>query len=90
MDWNKKAFDRLVLDQKLKDMIYALVDVQISAGKMEDIITGKGNGLVRMMRRLRTSNKTENYLTDMVRLDCSPPWQSRDGQDPDGRKVGTS
>lgn len=47
VDWNKKAFDRLVLDQKMKDMIYALVDVQISAGKMEDIITGKGNGLVR-------------------------------------------
>lgn len=51
MDWNKKAFDRLVLDQKLKDMIYALVDVQISAGKMEDIITGKGNGLVSIMQR---------------------------------------
>lgn len=48
VDWNKKAFDRLVLDQKMKDMIYALVDVQISAGKMEDIITGKGNGLVRI------------------------------------------
>lgn len=89
MDWNKKAFDRLVLDQKLKDMIYALADVQISAGKMEDIITGKGNGLVRMITGLRTSIP-ENYLTDMVRLDHSPPWQSRDGQDPDGRKVGVS
>lgn len=87
VDWNKKAFDRLVLDQKLKDMIRALVDVQITAGKMEDIITGKGNGLV----RTRVAYfQTRESLTDMVHLDHSPPWQSRDRQDPNSRKVGVS
>ena len=44
--WNKTAFERLVLDQKSKELIKALVTVHVSAKKMGDIISGKGNGLI--------------------------------------------
>ncbi|TQN66206.1 ATPase family AAA domain-containing protein 3B [Colletotrichum shisoi] len=58
VDWNKKAFDRLVLEPKTKEMIYALVDVQTSAKKMDDIITGKGNGLIVLLRGSPGTGKT--------------------------------
>lgn len=58
----------------MKDMIYALVDVQKSAGKMEDIITGKGNGLVRTKEAMLILDSgrcmTDAHLLD---LDYSPP-----------------
>lgn len=44
--WNKKAFERLVLDAKSKELINALVSVHILAKKTADIISGKGNGLI--------------------------------------------
>ena len=44
--WNKIAFERLVLEQKSKELIKALVTVHVSAKKMGDIISGKGNGLI--------------------------------------------
>ncbi|KAF4830885.1 ATPase family AAA domain-containing protein 3A-like protein [Colletotrichum tropicale] len=46
VSWNKDAFKRLVLEEKTKEMIYALVDIQTATKKMDDIITGKGNGLI--------------------------------------------
>ncbi|OBR14150.1 AAA family ATPase [Colletotrichum higginsianum IMI 349063] len=58
VDWNKKAFDRLVLEPKTKEMIYALVDVQTSAKKMDDIITGKGNGLIVLLHGSPGTGKT--------------------------------
>ncbi|KAF4460340.1 AAA family ATPase [Fusarium albosuccineum] len=57
--WNKKAFDRLVLDSKTKDLIYALVDVQTSKDKkMDDIIAGKGNGLIILLHGSPGTGKT--------------------------------
>ncbi|KXH49268.1 hypothetical protein CNYM01_06984 [Colletotrichum nymphaeae SA-01] len=58
VDWNYKAFDRLVLDFKIKEMIHALVDVQTSAKKMDDIITGKGNGLIILLHGSPGTGKT--------------------------------
>ncbi|KAK1658314.1 hypothetical protein BDP55DRAFT_683006 [Colletotrichum godetiae] len=58
VDWNFKAFDRLVLDAKTKEMIRALVDVQTSAKKMDDIITGKGNGLIILLHGSPGTGKT--------------------------------
>ncbi|KAI2619518.1 hypothetical protein GGS26DRAFT_572533 [Hypomontagnella submonticulosa] len=58
IDWNKKAFDRLVLEDKLKEMIYALVNVQTSAKKMDDIVTGKGNGLIILLHGSPGTGKT--------------------------------
>lgn len=56
--WNKNAFSRLVLDKTAKNMIYALVDVQKSAGKMDDIIAGKGNGLIILLHGSPGTGKT--------------------------------
>ncbi|KAK1516996.1 uncharacterized protein CCOS01_12545 [Colletotrichum costaricense] len=58
VDWNHRAFDRLVLDVKIKEMIRALVDVQTSAKKMDDIITGKGNGLIILLHGSPGTGKT--------------------------------
>ncbi|KAL1882840.1 hypothetical protein Daus18300_000478 [Diaporthe australafricana] len=58
IEWNRKAFERLVLDDAAKKMIYALVDVQKSAGKMDDIIAGKGNGLIVLLHGSPGTGKT--------------------------------
>ena len=57
--WNKEAFERLVLPSKTKDMVKALVMVRSSArgtkqgmslaGKREDLIAGKGAGLIMLL-----------------------------------------
>ena len=44
--WNQMAFDRLVLEEKSKELIKALVTVHVSTNKMGDIISGKGTGLI--------------------------------------------
>ena len=59
VEWDKKAFDRLVLDAKTKELIYALVDVQNSGGnKIHDIIKGKGNGLIILLHGSPGTGKT--------------------------------
>ena len=57
--WNKTAFDRLVLPPQTKELVKALVTVRTSqrgakqglglAGTREDIIAGKGNGLIMLL-----------------------------------------
>jgi hypothetical protein len=48
--WNKKAFERLVLDKETKDLLRALVDVRMSdSKKMDDLVAGKGNGLIMLL-----------------------------------------
>jgi hypothetical protein len=58
IEWNKRAFDRLVLDPKTKELITALVEVRISAGRAEDIIGGKGNGLMILLHGGPGTGKT--------------------------------
>jgi predicted ATPase with chaperone activity len=59
IEWNKKAFDRLVLDKGNKEMIYALVDIHTSQNaKMDDIISGKGNGLILLLHGSPGTGKT--------------------------------
>jgi ATP-dependent Lon protease len=63
--WNKKAFDRLVLDPQSKELIKALVSVHLSTNKMGDIITGKGNGLIILLHGSPGVGKTltaESYV----------------------------
>ncbi|KAK7936659.1 P-loop containing nucleoside triphosphate hydrolase protein [Apiospora aurea] len=59
VDWNKNAFKQLVLDEKTKEMIHALVVVQKSRDKaMDDIIKGKGNGLILLLHGSPGTGKT--------------------------------
>lgn len=59
VEWNENAFKRrLVLEEKTKEMIFALIDVQTSADRMDDIIAGKGNGLVILLHGSPGTGKT--------------------------------
>ncbi|KAK8108452.1 hypothetical protein PG984_014253 [Apiospora sp. TS-2023a] len=59
VDWNKNAFRQLVLDDKIKEMIHALIEVQKSRVKaMDDIIKGKGNGLILLLHGSPGTGKT--------------------------------
>jgi len=74
--WNKKAFDRLVLDPKSKELIHALVTVHISTNKMGDIISGKGNGLIILLHGSPGVGKTltaGNYNLKILFLSSSNP-----------------
>lgn len=49
VSWNKDAFKSLVLDEKTKELVQALVSNQITAEKSTDLISGKGNGLILLL-----------------------------------------
>jgi hypothetical protein len=49
VDWNKEAFDRLVLEQNAKELILALTTNHLTAGTETDLIAGKGNGLIMLL-----------------------------------------
>jgi len=44
--WNVKAFESLVVEGEIKELIEALVINQLVAEKSTDLIAGKGNGLI--------------------------------------------
>ncbi|TGO11334.1 hypothetical protein BTUL_0112g00240 [Botrytis tulipae] len=56
--WDKKAFKKLVLAQKTKDLIEALIVNQIAAEKSTDLISGKGNGLILLLHGGPGTGKT--------------------------------
>lgn len=58
IEWNKRAFDRLVLEPRTKELITALVEVRIATGRTEDIIEGKGNGLMILLHGSPGTGKT--------------------------------
>ena len=69
VSWNKVAFDRLVLPKRTKSLIKALVmvrkqtegnpAVQIGLkGKRDDIIAGKGSGLIMLLHGGPGTGKT--------------------------------
>ena len=66
--WNKTAYERLVLPEKTKELIRALVTVRSStrgvkqglgvAGKRTDLTSGKGNGLIMLLHGGPGTGKT--------------------------------
>lgn len=66
--WNKEAFERLVLPSRTKDLVKALVMVRTSrrgaeqgmrlAGKRDDLIAGKGSGLIMLLHGGPGTGKT--------------------------------
>ena len=50
MVWNKEAFESLVLNNKTKRLIQALISDQLEAEKSTDLISGKGNGMMLLLR----------------------------------------
>ncbi|KAI0437886.1 hypothetical protein F4803DRAFT_536888 [Xylaria telfairii] len=56
--WNKQAFKHLVIKEKTKKLIQALISNQIEAEKSTDLITGKGNGLIMLLHGGPGTGKT--------------------------------
>ncbi|TVY31516.1 ATPase family AAA domain-containing protein, partial [Lachnellula subtilissima] len=56
--WNKKAFQSLVLANKTKDLIQALISKQLDSEKSTDLIHGKGNGLILLLHGGPGTGKT--------------------------------
>lgn len=59
-DWNKEAFEKLVMDEQLKTLVRSLVQQHSSdqSGGFDDIISGKGKGLIGMFSGPPGSGKT--------------------------------
>ncbi|KAK7953074.1 P-loop containing nucleoside triphosphate hydrolase protein [Apiospora saccharicola] len=87
--WNKTAFDRLVLPKRTKSLVKALVIVRkqklestsaysLEKAKQDDIIAGKGNGLIMLLHGGPGTGKTltagtnpeavEKYLNSVLHL----------------------
>jgi SpoVK/Ycf46/Vps4 family AAA+-type ATPase len=58
VQWNKLAFDRLVLKPETKEVMEALVTVHISSKQSTDVIEGKGNGLIVLLHGGPGTGKT--------------------------------
>jgi hypothetical protein len=56
--WNKEAFKSLVLDNKTKNLIQALISNQLEAENSTDLISGKGNGLILLLHGGPGTGKT--------------------------------
>ncbi|RYC62787.1 hypothetical protein CHU98_g3424 [Xylaria longipes] len=56
--WNKQAFKHLVIKERKKRLIQALISNQIEAEKSTDLITGKGSGLVMLLHGGPGTGKT--------------------------------
>ncbi|KAI0465622.1 hypothetical protein F4859DRAFT_500237 [Xylaria cf. heliscus] len=56
--WNKQAFKHLVMKEKTKRLIEALISNQIEEEKSTDLITGKGNGLIMLLHGGPGTGKT--------------------------------
>ncbi|KAF4543397.1 uncharacterized protein LTHEOB_96 [Lasiodiplodia theobromae] len=58
VSWDKKAFDALVLGEKTKELIEALIRTEIASEKATDIIRGKGRGLIMLLHGGPGTGKT--------------------------------
>ncbi|KAK6860766.1 P-loop containing nucleoside triphosphate hydrolase protein [Apiospora arundinis] len=82
VSWNKTAFDRLVLPKKTKSLVKALVmvrkrklenasDCSQEQTKQDDIIVGKGNGLIMLLHGGPGTGKTltaGNSVADLAEM----------------------
>ncbi|OBT78513.1 hypothetical protein VF21_00987 [Pseudogymnoascus sp. 05NY08] len=69
--WNKKAFEHLMLPKPTKTLVRALVETHEGSGVQEDIIAGKGNGVILLLHGGPGTGKTltaEKYLTTVLYL----------------------
>ncbi|KAL3470136.1 P-loop containing nucleoside triphosphate hydrolase protein [Aspergillus californicus] len=58
VDWNKSAFDNLVVDEETKELIRALITNRLEVEKGTDMIDDKGNGLIILLHGGPGTGKT--------------------------------
>lgn len=79
--WNKEAFERLVLPSQTKELVKALVMIRASgpdetraqrlSAKRQDIIAGKGNGLIMLLHGSPGTGKTLTAgMSLLFKIEC--------------------
>ncbi|KAH8664768.1 P-loop containing nucleoside triphosphate hydrolase protein [Ilyonectria robusta] len=58
IQWNKKAFEQLVLDPHKKELVEAMVRIHLSSTASPDMIEGKGKGLIILLHGGPGTGKT--------------------------------
>ncbi|KAK5991937.1 ATPase family AAA domain-containing 3B-like protein [Cladobotryum mycophilum] len=58
VQWNKQAFNHLVVDPETKELVQALVTNQLAAEKGTDLMHNKGNGLIMLLHGGPGTGKT--------------------------------
>ncbi|KAL6407257.1 hypothetical protein AUP68_10086 [Ilyonectria robusta] len=58
IQWNKKAFEQLVLDPHKKELVEAMVRIHLSSSMSPDMIEGKGKGLIILLHGGPGTGKT--------------------------------
>ncbi|KAL2795692.1 P-loop containing nucleoside triphosphate hydrolase protein [Aspergillus keveii] len=58
VEWNKKAFENLVIDEKTKELVQALITNRLKAEQGTDMIDDKGNGLTMLLHGGPGTGKT--------------------------------
>ncbi|OQV06616.1 hypothetical protein CLAIMM_11159 isoform 2 [Cladophialophora immunda] len=67
IEWNARAFDYLVLDKDVKDMLKTSVDLHNEGSRRDDgLIAGKGDGLIVLLSGLTGTGKTLTVEAGML------------------------
>ncbi|KAL3443418.1 P-loop containing nucleoside triphosphate hydrolase protein [Aspergillus insuetus] len=74
IEWNAEAFKHLVLKSTKKELIEALVDKHTAASDSNDVIQGKGNGLILLLHGGPGTGKTLT-AESVAELTCKPLYR---------------
>ncbi|RXG48361.1 hypothetical protein VDGE_07658 [Verticillium dahliae] len=88
--WNTDAFDKLVLDEDQKELILAFSEAQLSGSSFDDVISGKGKGIICLLsgppgvgKTLTAEAVAENLRVPLHTLSSgdlgSQPWEVENG-----------
>ncbi|KAK4185746.1 mitochondrial sorting [Podospora australis] len=86
VSWNSNAFDRLVLPADQKELILAFSESQLAGSNFDDVITGKGKGIICLLsgppgvgKTLTAEAVAENLKVPLHMLSSgdlgSDPWE---------------
>ncbi|KAK1977683.1 ATPase [Colletotrichum cereale] len=88
--WNTKAFDKLVLPEDQKELILAFSESQLDGSSFDDVISGKGKGIICLLsgppgvgKTLTAEAVAENLRVPLHSLSSgdlgSQPWELENG-----------
>ncbi|KAM0330855.1 hypothetical protein ACHAQA_003810 [Verticillium albo-atrum] len=88
--WNTDAFDKLVLDEDHKELILAFSESQLSGSSFDDVISGKGRGIICLLsgppgvgKTLTAEAVAESLRVPLHTLSSgdlgSQPWEVENG-----------
>ncbi|KAJ9149384.1 AAA ATPase family protein [Pleurostoma richardsiae] len=90
IEWNNNAFDKLVLPEDQKELILAFSESQLEGSSFDDVISGKGKGIICLLsgppgvgKTLTAEAVAENLRVPLHTLSSgdlgSDPWEVENG-----------